>query len=100
MAKQPVILIDEMNSFAQWIEGGYPFDRAKSCNLCVTQHACLRGCSTASHLALRKAAQKLTKDWSSASPINEEQAQGILKLRRKFYRFFATAPKAHILKVE
>jgi hypothetical protein len=98
MAKQPVkqskILINVIGAFAQWIACGYPFDKAKACYLCVTQHARLAPCAAGSaHDALRKEAFKLTKSWDHLYPQTEEQAQQILKLRRKFYRFFAPAPR-------
>jgi hypothetical protein len=95
MAKQPVkeskILIDGMNPFSLWINGVYPFDKAKACHACVTQHA--MECDMASHQALKKAVRELTEPWDSLSPQTEEQAQQILLLRRKFYRFFAPEPK-------
>ena len=82
------------NPLWQWMRGEFPFDRAKACNLCVTQHGALNGrCEIASHRPLQKAAKKLIKDWSGASPHTEEQAQGILRLRRKFYRLFQAAPR-------
>jgi hypothetical protein len=90
MAKQFVkILIDGISPQSQWHRGGYPFDNAKSCRLCVTQHAVLK-CEVRSHAALREAAKQLTESWPGVSPATEAQAQGILKLRRKFYRFFKT----------
>jgi hypothetical protein len=87
MAKQPVKILNG-DPYYQWSRGEFPFDRAKACNACVTQHADYL-CEKKSHVALHRAAIKLTKPWGRIFPLTEEQAQAILKLRRKFFRLFA-----------
>jgi hypothetical protein len=81
------------NPFFQWTSGDYPFDRAITCQLCVSQHGRNIRCGNPQHDALSKAARKLIARWVHLYPETERRAQALLKIRQRFSKFFYLKPE-------
>jgi hypothetical protein len=77
----------------QWMAGDYPFDRAKACGLCVSQHGRLHGCGNPQHDKLSEAAKKLIAPWVHLYPDTERRAQALQKIRVRFRKFFYLKPE-------
>lgn len=72
----------ETETYRQWMAANYPFDMARLCRKCVTQH--IFGCHISEHAPLVRAAKDFFKLHGCISANNPEQTNEILSVRLKY----------------
>lgn len=74
--------------FGSWLNGDYPFDRLKGCNLCPTQHITEGLCGTKKHKSLVDDLPTWDRDEVGTVGYIRKNIVKLFALRRKYDRFY------------